>query len=460
MASITKRGNSYRITVSNGRRSDGSQIVETATYTPEKGMTKRQIEKALREFAVDFERDVKSGQDYKGRKMNLEALSELYLNDTKPLDALPPEERREGQEESLMALSVTTWFFYKATLEQRILPRIGHLKIHDITAKTLKDYSAELRKDGARLDGKPGGLSENTIRKDCAIISSMLSYSVGEGFMDINPIIYSGRQKTHKKAAKEYKVDYFTINQAKCLLRAMDEPIRIKHKAHDQTDDTGKVYHVPLYTQKWQLSLKWRAFFYMALFVGDRRGENISFTWQDINFETGEVNIDESTAYVDGRIIHKDTKTEKSRSVYIPPVVIEVLKQWKKKQKEECIKLGSAWIGYRGDEFDKNYVFTQENGKQMHPSSPYHQFKRIIKIYNENVAGNESEKIPESLTQHDLRHTAASIMISNNMDPRSVAGVLGHANASTTLNIYSYFFRSKIKEAASIMSNALIDTKK
>ena len=47
MASIRKRGDSYQVTVSNGRRADGTQIIETNTYTPEPGMTKKQIEKKL-----------------------------------------------------------------------------------------------------------------------------------------------------------------------------------------------------------------------------------------------------------------------------------------------------------------------------------------------------------------------------------------------------------------------------
>ena len=95
----------------------------------------------------------------------------------------------------------------------------------------------------------------------------------------------------------------------------------------------------------------------------------------------------------------------------------------------------------------------------MHPDSPYTQFKRIVRLYNENSSPDEEHKIPENVTPHDLRHTAASILLSNNMDPRSVAGVLGHANPSTTLNIYSYFFQSKSKEAADIMSSVLVGEK-
>ena len=447
MASVRKRGNSYQITVSNGRRADGSQIVETATFTRDPGMTPRQTEKALEQFKVDFERDVKSGQNVKGRRMTLKQLGEQFLEDTRPTG--------NTEEDSI---SITTWASYKNNLALRIIPYLGHMKICSIVPKTLKDYSKTLRQDGARSDGKPGGLSESTIAKDCAIISSLLSYAVGEGLLTINPLIYAGKQSKGRKVRKEYKVDYFTIEQTQRFLWALDNPIPIRHRAHEQTDDTGKAYHVPEYVQIWKLSLKWRAYFYLALFVGDRRGENVAFTWEDINLETGEVRINKSTAYVEREIFQKGTKTYKSRTPIVPPVVTGILKQWKTEQKQMSLELGSYWQGYRGKEFDKNFVFIQDNGKQMHPSSPYHQFKRIIRIYNENVAEDEAGMIPPNATQHDLRHTAASILIANNMDPRSVAGVLGHANAGTTLNIYSYFFRTKNEEAANIMENILVKT--
>lgn len=448
MASVRKRGNSYQITVSNGRDGQGKQIIETATFVPDPGMTKKQIERALEQFKVDFERDVKAGQNVKGRQMTLQELSSLFLEDNKP---------GENTEDS--PLSITTWAEYRRSLEKRILPQIGHLKITNVIPKTMKDYAKEMRKDGARQDGKPGGLSEGTITRDLATVSTILSYAVGEGLLQINPLLYAGKQSKGHKAKREYKVKHLTLLQTQSFLWALDNPIQIQYPARQRKDRQGHIYTVQSYKQEWCLSLKWRAYFYLALFVGDRRGENISFTWEDINFDAGEVNINKSTAYVDRQIYHKETKTYKSRTPVIPPVVINVLRQWKMEQMQACMELGSSWQGYHGKDFNKNYIFTQDNGKQMHPDSPYTQFKRIIKLYNENAAPDEEHKIPNDITPHDLRHTAASILIANNMDPRSVAGVLGHANPSTTLNIYSYFFQTKNREAADIMANVLIDQK-
>ena len=106
-----------------------------------------------------------------------------------------------------------------------------------------------------------------------------------------------------------------------------------------------------------------------------------------------------------------------------------------------------------------NFIFIREDGTQIHLDSPRTEFKRLIRIYNTNVAKNDSEALPHDLTLHDLRHTTASILINKKLDPRSVSGVLGHANTSTTLNIYAYFFHQTSQDAVNIMEDALFEHK-
>ena len=218
----------------------------------------------------------------------------------------------------------------------------------------------------------------------------------------------------------------------------------------------GKKYPVKEYVQRFSAGNKWKLYFYIAMFSGDRRGENISFTWQDLDMESGEITIDTSTDYVDGRMELKETKGENDRTNTLPEYVIEVAKAWKKEQMAECIKAGEKWKGYRGSDYDKNFIFTQDDGSQMHICSPYTKFKRIIRLYNENVIDNPADYIPDDVTMHGLRHSAAAILIANNLDARTVADILGHRDPTTTLNIYSYFFKSKGKEAMAIMENTLL----
>ncbi len=84
--------------------------------------------------------------------------------------------------------------------------------------------------------------------------------------------------QTAVKRSKEYSVKYFTIEQAKWFLWALDNPIDIKHKAHTRKLKNGTTYTVLEYTQSWQLPLKWRFCFQLFLFTGDRRGENLALT--------------------------------------------------------------------------------------------------------------------------------------------------------------------------------------
>lgn len=437
MASIKKRGNSYRISVSNGYTSSGKKIVETATWTPEPGMKKRELEAALNEFAVDFERNVKSGKNIRGERMTLEELSKAYLN-----DMLPP------------VLARTTYADYKKRLELRILPAIGHIQIGQIRQKDINNYRKMLEETYVSPATKKP-LSISSIKKDCLIISAMLSYAVSEGLLDMNMLIYSGKVTGRRTTKKETKPKYFTMEQLLHFIDALECSVDVVHQEHTSMRN-GVSYSIKPYTQTFSVKLKWKLYFYIAIFSGDRRGENISLTWEDINMDTCEINIDKSTDYVDGVMKIKDTKTHNERQNVLPAYVIDLAKAWKSEQIQQSLKMGKDWQGYFGKDYNKNFIFTQSNGKQMHICSPAGEYKRIIRLYNQYVAKSPDEKIPEGISPHGLRHSAAAILISNNVDARTVAGLLGHADPTTTLNIYSYFFKSKGTEASAIMEEQLL----
>lgn len=442
MASIRKRGDSYQIIVSNGYDTSGKKITESTTYTPEPGMKKKEIDIALKGFVADFERAVKSGKNVKGERMSLAELANLYLEDMKP-----------------PMLARTTYKDYTDRINNRIVPAMGHIKIGNIRQKDITNYQKMLR-EHYRVERSDKPLSESTIRKDSAIISSLLSYAVAEGLLDMNMLIYSGKaQKRRQTPSKDAMVKYFTPEQLIRFIDALERPIDVIYQEHTTTVK-GKTYKVRPYTQTFQLTNDWKLYFYIALFSGDRRGENISLTWNDLNFDTREVSIKSSTDYVDGTMGLKDTKTHNERQPFLPQYVIDIAKLWKSEQIQQSMKLGDEWKGYRGKDYDKNFIFTQKDGSQRHICSPYTKYKRLIRLYNSYVVESDQDKIPEDVPPHGLRHSAAAIMISNNMDARTVASILGHANPSTTLNIYSYFFKHKGQEAASIMEQALIPDKK
>ena len=439
MASIEKRGDTYKITVSCGYDSYGKKIRETDTFVPDPKWSEERARKEAEKYAVRFEDRIKAGASTAGDKTTFEKFSRIFLADMK----------------DSQALAESTLADYEQRLRDRIIPSIGQIKLTQITNHVVKEFLKELRKDNSRLDGKKGSLSESTITKYRAAISTVLSYAVEEGYLSINPLIYAGKQRGRGKVKREYKTKQLTIDQAKRFLWILDHPVTVCRKAHT-VKRNGKMVKIKEYKQLWSLDLKWQLFFYIALFTGARRGEIVSLLWSDIDFSKNTIRFSKSTANVNGHVIHKETKTYATRQCAVPDIVIAAARKLLKEQKQLCLQLGDYWKGSRGKQFRDNFVFIREDGAQMHIDSPRTEFKRVIRIYNTNIAKDESEMIPDNLTLHDLRHTTASILINKKLDPRSVSGVLGHSNTSTTLNIYAYFFHQGSEEAADIMSSVLL----
>ena len=90
----------------------------------------------------------------------------------------------------------------------------------------------------------------------------------------------------------------------------------------------------------------------------------------------------------------------------------------------------------------------------MHPDTPYKTFKKIVKRYNETIA-DEKEKLPD-IPLHGLRHTSATLLISQNVDVKTVSSRLGHAQTSTTMDIYTHALKKLDENAATTLDNLFI----
>lgn len=188
------------------------------------------------------------------------------------------------------------------------------------------------------------------------------------------------------------------------------------------------------------------------MFTGCRRGELIALTWDDIDFEKAAVSITKSTCRAGGQVITKATKTKGSvRVITVPAAVMTLTRQWRTEQKRYRLSIGSQWCG-------DDYVFIQWNGLQMGLETPYQAFHRIINNYNMQQE-REEEKLPLILL-HGLRHTAATLLISQGVDIRTVSGRLGHANTSTTLNVYAEYLKELDRTASDKLESLLLASSK
>ena len=400
MASITKRGNSYRVAVSNGRDSSGRQLIETATFRPDPARTEKQNQKALEAFVFEFEQRVKSGKYLDGEKITFQQFQDAWLKDY-----------------ALARLEPTTTDIYKKLLRVHIIPAIGHLKLSRGQPTHLnKLYNAMLKE---RKDGKSGGYSPTTIKRVHALISSIMNTAVRWNILLENPC---ERVSPPKQARNADDIKFFTLEQCSAFLEALDADLA-----------AGKIH------------LQHKVFFHLALFCGLRRGELIALEWSDFDFNKNTVSVTKSTGLVEGKPITKPPKNKtSSRTVSVPESVMALVRQYRKEQCRLRLSLGSYWKG-------ENYVFVQTDGKQMYPSTPYSVFKGVIHRYNQGIV-EEAQKLPD-IPLHGLRHTSATLLISQNVDVRTVSGRLGHAQTSTTMNIYSHQLKKMDEKAAEVLND-------
>ena len=129
-------------------------------------------------------------------------------------------------------------------------------------------------------------------------------------------------------------------------------------------------------------------------------------------------------------VVESEPKTSRGRrKVILPSFVIEVLKQHHSRQLEARLKVGSAWE-------ETNFVFTNGHGGFLEPSQLHTMFRSLLKD-----AG-----LPQ-IRFHDLRHSAATILLSIGVHPKVVQELLGHGNISITLDTYSHVLLSMQQEA-------------
>ena len=136
MATIEKRGETYRIRVSAGYDASGKQLMKSMTWKPDPGMTKRQIEKELERQQVLFEEQVRSGQ-YADNSIKFEPFARAWLEQAE----------REG---ILKPLTLKRW----KQCQERTYKAIGHLKVGHITTVQLQNFINNLAENGVRSDTK------------------------------------------------------------------------------------------------------------------------------------------------------------------------------------------------------------------------------------------------------------------------------------------------------------------
>lgn len=425
MPTIRERNGSYQIEVFLGRDIYGKKIRESITYTPDPALTPKKQKKAVEDFAREFETKLKNGIAMDGRKVTLKEFSDRWL-----------------AEYASQKLELGTVEKYKDELK-KVMPVLGHLKLTELRPANINSFLLSLSKDGARKDGKPGGYAKGSIAKTSAVLSSVLRTAVDWELIERNPM---DKVRLQADPTAE-KLKFFTPEQASTFLEFIEKPYKIQTKGHKRIDDTGKEYTVSDYETEKEVPEQFRVLFNLAIFSGLRKGELLALKWSDIDFDTDLIHVTRSVSVVNGQPICKAPKTRNSiRSVTIPHSLCVRLRALRTAQLRYRLSVGDFWQG-------EDWVFTQENGKMMNYSTPHHTMHDIITRYN--VGKPETEQIPH-IPFHGLRHTSATLLIASKQDVRTVSSRLGHAQASTTMNIYAHALKETDRKAANALEEILV----
>lgn len=384
MANIRKRGNSYQIRVGVGYKPDGTQISRSMTWTPAQGMSERQIEKELNRQAVIFEEECRSRSA--GGMVKFEIFAEEWFS-----------------EYAKSNLRNTTFnFLYHQRL--RVYRAIGDTSMEKITVRQLQEFINSLSKDGANeVNGKP--LSPKTVRHVLSLVSDIFAYAVRMGIVRENPCVRVVLPKLVRKEKKIYTVEE-TVRLMELLRK---EPV------------------------------KYRAFFFLLIYSGCRRGEMLGLEWRDVDFANCLISIRRTSCYTPDRGTYTDTtKTEQSkRTLKLPHEVVDILCELREFQLRQADIFGDKWV-------ETGRLFTKENGEPQHPNTSYHWLEKFCARNGLPFYG-----------LHSFRHLFASLLVSNGVDIVTVSGVLGHSAVSTTSNIYCHMLEDARVRASDTVASAL-----
>jgi integrase len=178
----------------------------------------------------------------------------------------------------------------------------------------------------------------------------------------------------------------------------------------------------------------------VAATTGLRRGELAALRWTDIDLDAGRLHVRQSLKNdIDGGWVVGPTKTHQIRRIALDQFTLSVLgTHWSRVEQ---------WASHAGvDVADDGYAFTLDpSGREpSKPDSLSHSFAALCR-----AAG------VRGVSLHTLRHFSASMLIASGRDVRTIAGRLGHSDATTTLRVYAHMVEGRDQDAADYLGGLL-----
>ncbi|MFJ7890003.1 tyrosine-type recombinase/integrase [Lysinibacillus xylanilyticus] len=287
--------------------------------------------------------------------------------------------------------------FVKTTgiFKNHILPAMGKYKIEKLTVDICQKHINEWA----------GKLKKFRIVKSYA--AKVLDFAMKRGFIQTNP---------------------FAL---------VEMPTNLTKKASVTNDDEDENFYTReqliqfLTCLEQESNYKAFALFRLLAFSGMRKGEALALTWNDLIFTTNELRINKALSRgKDNQLYVKSTKTGVARTIKMDDKTMAILKEWKKKQKQDYLILGFNTMQ------PKQLVFSNEQNEYLQPTKTRKWILHVQKKYNLGT-----------ITTHGLRHTHCSLLFEAGASLKEVQDRLGHSDVQTTMNIYAHVTKKAKEEA-------------
>ena len=283
-------------------------------------------------------------------------------------------------------IRISSYVKYRGLLNRHILPPLGHIQVQKLAPQHVQAlYACKLKE----------GLTARTVHSIHSILHKALDNAVRWGLVPRN------------------------------VCDAVSQPRPVQHEIQPLSKEQAQRLLQAARTHRLEVLL------IVALATGMRRGELLSLRWKDISFEDASLQVRRTMNRIVGHgYVESETKTAKGRrQIMLPLLVVEALKQQRTRQLEARLKAGGAWQ-------EHNLVFCNIYGGFLDPANVLRLFHKLL----------EEADLPR-VRFHDLRHSAATILLSMGIHPKVVQELLGHSQIGMTMDTYSHVLPSMQKEA-------------
>lgn len=315
-------------------------------------------------------------------------------------------------------VKIKTLESYKVLIDGWIIPEMGKVKLRSLTPEHVERMQAAMRAGRARTVTLKSGKVKT---------------------FEARPLSNSTILQAHHILSRALKVAHQRGKVTRNVAALVDAPSVAGRKAEQYLDREQARQVLAAVSDRWN-GVRWS----VALAVGLRQGEALGLVWgEGVDLDLGVINVQRQLQRRRGgklELVRYAKSSAGGRSIALPAPLVAALKAHREQQRLNRSALGDEWVGNElGD-----LVFTTRMGRAIEPRADYQEWRDLL----------VQCEIPP-IRQHAARHTAATLMLLQGIDPKVVAAILGHASMTITRDLYQHVVPELARDAADRIGDAL-----